>query len=312
MRLLEDLDESLPFFKAMASDIRVKILKILSVNHSINLKDLAHKLQITNGALTLHIHILEEAGIIETQTVPAKHGVQKMCSVVEEKYLIPLGRFYEYHQNSYTLEMAPGQYIDYEVNPTCGLATSERIIGVYDNPRYFGDSAHFRAQILWFVSGFVEYEIPNYLIENTTFREIIFQAELGSEAPAFNNDYISDIQFSINGTWIGTWQSSGDFGGERGRYNPSWWVPTMNQYGVLMEIRINTNGTFADGQKVSDVTIDQLNLNRQSRIKLRLSVDPNKPNAGGLTIYGRGFGNFDCGMLLRMIYRPDGTEREEA
>jgi predicted transcriptional regulator len=308
MRLLEDLDESLPFFKAMASDVRVKILKILSESHSMNLKDLAMKLDITNGALTSHIHILEEAGIIKTQTVAAKHGLQKICSVVEEKYLIPLGRFYEYHQNSYTLEIAPGQYIDYEIHPTCGLATSERIIGVYDTPRYFADTTHFQAQILWFVSGFVEYEIPNYLIENASFREIIFQAELGSEAPAFNNDYKSDIQFSINGIWIGTWQSSGDFGGERGRYNPSWWVPTMNQYGTLMEIRINKRGTFADGRKVSDVTIGQLRLTRESKIKLRLSVDPNKPNAGGLTIYGRGFGNFDSGMLLRIIYKPNASE----
>jgi predicted transcriptional regulator len=304
MRLLEDLDKSLPFFRAMASDVRVKILKILSKNHSINLNDLARKLSITNGALTSHIRVLEDAGIIETQIISAKHGTQKICSVVEEKYLIPLGRFYEYDQNFYTLEMAPGQYIDYDVQPTCGLATSERIIGVYDMPQYFADLAHFNAQILWFTTGYVEYEVPNYLVEHACFREIVFQAELGSEAPAFNNDFKSDIQFHLNDTWIGTWQSMGDFGGERGRYNPSWWVPTLNQYGVLMEIRINANGTFVEDQKVSDITIGQLNINRSSRIKLKLSVPADASNAGGLTIYGRGFGNYNCGMLLRMIYEP--------
>lgn len=300
MRFLENLDESLPFFKAMASNVRIEILKILTKEPNMNLNELARRLGITNGALTSHIRILEENGIIETKTVVAKHGVQKICTVPVENYMIKIGLHID--ENSYTLEFAPGQYVDYEVTPTCGIATSKRIIGNYDTPSHFSDLEHFNAQIVWFVTGYVEYEIPNHLPAQTRFREIHIQAELGSEAKAFNNDYKSDIHFSLNGTPIGVWQSPGDFGGIRGLYNPDWWVLTMNQYGVLVEIRINDQGTFLEGDKISDVTIGQLNLTDQSRIRLRIAVPEGLPNSRGLTIYGKGFGNYNSGMMVRLTY----------
>jgi predicted transcriptional regulator len=161
MRFFEDLDDSLLFFKALSSNVRIQILKQLNQEKELNINELANRIGITNGAMTSHIRLLEEAGIINTRSVVAKHGMQKLCSLRVEKYVIHIGHIgREYNQNSYSVEIAPGQYVDYDVTPTCGIATTERIIGVYDTPIYFSDTEHFQAQIVWFTTGFVEYEIP--------------------------------------------------------------------------------------------------------------------------------------------------------
>jgi predicted transcriptional regulator len=300
MLFFESLEDSLPFFKAMASEVRIKILGILAAEKDVNLNDLARELHITNGALTAHIRIMEEAGLIETKTLPAKHGTQKICSVRMEKYIIQIGAYIEQH--SYNVEIAPGQYIDYEVTPTCGIATNEKIIGVYDAPRFFSDVEHFNAQIVWFTSGYLEYDVPNYIPYHLEIKEIVFSAELGSEAPAYNNDYKSDIHFFINDIPVGIWQSPGDFGGERGVYNPSWWVLTMNQFGTLMEMRINDEGIFFNNKRTGDLTIRHLGIKSGDKIRLRLSVPEGLPNSRGLTVYGRGFGNHNSGMVVRISY----------
>jgi len=300
MLFFESLEAGLPFHKAMASEIRVKILNILAAEKTVNLNAMARRLNLTNGAITSHIRILEEAGLIEVKTLPAKHGTQKACSVRMENYLIHIGQYFEQH--FYSVEIIPGQYIDYEVTSTCGIATREKIIGVYDTPRFFSDLEHFSAQILWFTTGFVEYEIPNHIPSGQEIKEISFSAELGSEAPSFNSDYKSDIYFSINGKALGLWQSPGDFGGERGIYNPSWWVLSYNQFGTLMEMRVNEQGTFFDNKQTGNFTIHDLNIKSGGRIRLRLSVPEGLPNSRGLTIFGKGFGNYSSGMVVRVSY----------
>ena len=43
----------------------------------------------------------------------------------------------EEDQNIYNTEVKVGHYSDYNVYPTCGLATSKAIVGEVDDPRYF-------------------------------------------------------------------------------------------------------------------------------------------------------------------------------
>jgi len=47
--------------------------------------------------------------------------------------------------------------------------------------------------------------------------------EISSEAPSYNNNYPSDIVFSLKKIELGTWTSPGDFGDKRGNFNPQWW-----------------------------------------------------------------------------------------
>ena len=302
MRIFKSIDESLPFFKALSSSVRIQILNIIAKEPGMNLNELASRIGITSGALTAHIRILEDVGIIETKTITAsRHGVQKICMVITEKYLTQIG-FDDAEQDFYNTELRPGHYIDYHVLPTCGLATAQQIVGLYDDPVYFADVERFNAQVLWFAAGFVEYDIPNHLPEGSVCKRLMIQAELGSEAVAFNNDYKSDIHFSINGQHIGVWQSPGDFGGVKGLCNPDWWPPRMNQYGTLLELCIDDRGTFAEGRQISDMNLEKLGIVPKNRIRWRLSVPENMPNSRGLTIYGRGFGNYDSGIMVSLNY----------
>ena len=59
---IKNLDEGLPVFKALGSELRINIVKLLLENREMNMNELASALGITNGALTSHIKKLEESG----------------------------------------------------------------------------------------------------------------------------------------------------------------------------------------------------------------------------------------------------------
>ena len=98
--------------------------------------------------------------------------------------------------------------------------------------------------------------------------------------------------------------SPGDFGDVKGIFTPEWWYPNWNQYGLLKLLVINKKGTFIDGLKISDVTIDTFKLNYKSTIKFRLGVPDDAQHVGGLTIFGKSFGNYNQDINVRIHYSP--------
>ena len=52
---ITSLDDGLELFKALGSDIRIQILKILLENNQMSMNQIANELNISNGALTGHI-----------------------------------------------------------------------------------------------------------------------------------------------------------------------------------------------------------------------------------------------------------------
>ncbi|OPJ65031.1 ArsR/SmtB family transcription factor [Clostridium oryzae] len=297
---ISNLQEGLPLFKALSSDIRLEILNLLAEYKQLNMNDIAEKLKLTNGAITMHIKKLEDCGLIKISTLTAKHGIQKICYLHEDKFIIDIGE--QEIPNSYEVELGIGHYTSYEISPTCGLATKDALIGEVDNPSYFAAPERIDCDILWFTKGFVEYKIPNYLKPGQEFSEIQISMEISSEAPGNCSIWPSDIFFSLNGTYLGSWTSPGDYGESRGLLTPAWWIPAWNQYGLLKLLSINKFGTFIDGLKISDITLDELNLNHKSDLNFRLSVPDNAEHIGGLTIFGKNFGNYNQGLSIRVIY----------
>ena len=49
---ITSLDDGLDIFKALGSNVRIEIIKLLIENKEMNMNELAAKLNITNGALT--------------------------------------------------------------------------------------------------------------------------------------------------------------------------------------------------------------------------------------------------------------------
>ena len=300
---IKNLDEGLEVFKALGSEIRIQILKLLLENREMNMNELASGLGITNGALTSHMKKLEEPGIVKVLTEHEGHGNQKLCRVNVDKILVEIeSRETEGRKNIYNTEVNVGHYSDYEVYPTCGLATDTALVGEVDDPRYFAHPDRIKARILWFTKGYVEYRIPNLLPGATKIEQIALSLEIGSEAPGTNNDWPSDISFYLNDEKIGTWTSPGDYGDVRGIFTPDWWLPNWNQYGLLKMLVINREGTFVDGLKISDVDIERFHLDYKSSIRFKLQVEESARNIGGITIFGRGFGNYNQDIKVRIAY----------
>ena len=84
-----------------------------------------------------------------------------------------------------------------------------------------------------------------------------------------------------------TLTSPGDFGDTRGTFNPDWWPPHLNQYGMLKLIRITKEGSYIDGCRISDVTLDDIGLDYKSDIHFRIAVTDGPVNKRGLTIFGK-------------------------
>lgn len=300
---ITSLSEGLEIFKALGSDVRVEILNILLENNNMSMNELATRLNITNGALTSHIKKLESSGLITTSSESAGHGNQKICSVHLDKILIDLEKEEDF-ANVYNTELRVGHYSNYNICPTCGLASSKALIGEVDDARYFEHPERYNADILWFTKGYVEYVIPNFIPSSQKITQITISAELSSEAPGVNNVWPSDISFYLNDTCIGVWTSPGDFGDVKGLFTPDWWFPNWNQYGLLKLLVINKKGTFIDGLKISDVTIDSFNLDYRSGIRFKMSVDDDAAHVGGLTIFGKSFGNYGQDIKVSINYAP--------
>lgn len=298
-----NMRDGIQIHKALGSEIRVSILELMLANTSINLNDIAKELNLTNGALTQHIKKLEDVGLIALTKPQDGKNNNKIYKVVYDRLLTEI-RIEKGEKNVYQAEVKPGLYSDFEVYPTCGLASAESVIGDYDDPRYFKDPNHVFAEMVWFAKGYIEYILPSIIPQKQKIDQISISAELASEAPGSNDFYPSDIYFSINGTELGYWTSPGDFGNIRGRYTPEWWSITSNQYGLLKTLVINHQGTFIDAIPLSSVTIDDLNLTSDSIIRFRISVPETAEHLGGLTIYGKNFGNFDQDIKLAITYSP--------
>ena len=71
---------------------------------------------------------------------------------------------------------------------------------------------------------------------------------------------------------------------------------------------INHKGTFIDGLQISDVTIDHFNLTSKSSIRFRMEVPDTAEHVGGLTIFGKSFGNYNQDIEVRMSYSPINPE----
>lgn len=71
-------EENIPFFAALASPIRIKILERLAKSDA-NIKELAEDVGVTSAMMTSHIRKLEEVGLVATSR-SKKNG--KVCALI--------------------------------------------------------------------------------------------------------------------------------------------------------------------------------------------------------------------------------------
>lgn len=296
------MQEAAELLKVLSAPARLDILILLSENEELNINKLAAMMKLSTATVSLHIKKLVDAGLVQVRSTTAKHGMQKFCSLKEEKLVIDLISSSRLESKVMrTAEIRIGQYTNYEISPTCVIATANEVIGEFDDIRYFSYSNRYDAAFLCFGRGFLEYSLPNLLNIGEKPIELQLSFEISSEAPGCNEHFPSDIYFQINGVDLGFWTSPGDFGEKRGYLTPKWYSLGLNQYGLLKFLIINEKGTYIDGNtKISDVTVDQLGICYQSKIDFRISSPETARQPGGLSLFGRGFGNYDQDIVFTM------------
>jgi predicted transcriptional regulator len=300
--LLVDPEEKPEVLRALASEVRVAILKLLHVVGPLNVNDIADKLGQPQSTISSNIQVLVEAGLVRTETQKARKGNQKICHSLFDEVMVmfkddirPLG------SNTIEVEMPLGLYTSCEVTAPCGLCSADGIIGLLDVPDTFLDPDRMKAGLMWFTRGYVEYQFPNNArLAQRSILSLEIAVELSSEVPGTSADWPSDITVSINNQDVATWTSPGDFGDQRGVFTPSWWKLKGSQYGKLKSFRVTAAGTYVDGMKVSPVSIKDLDLDKHHSIRLRIGVKADARHPGGINIFGRGFGNYDQDIVLRL------------
>lgn len=303
MIYLKDFRAGRLIYEALDSELRLGILDELLTHGELNLAYFAKRFGVSNGAITAHIKKLHEAGLIEITTASGIRGTQKVCRLVADKLIVDFSGRPQAEGRAETVHIDVGQYVDYDIQPTCGIATRERVIGRFDDPACFSYPERAQAGILWLAYGYVEYLVPNYIKEDSELLELQFCMELASEAPGYSAYYPSDICFSLNGKPLGSYLSRGEYNDRPGTVSPAWWYGNLGQYGKRVLIAVNGEGTFIAGVKTSSVTLSDLVAAPNGQLRLRISVPEDAEHRGGFTLFGRGFGDYDEGIVCTFVYR---------
>ncbi|WP_454854509.1 ArsR/SmtB family transcription factor [Rhizobium binxianense] len=288
--------------RGLASPVRLDILQLLHDKGKLNVNEISAALSLPQSTIATNIQIMEQAGLIETQSIKGRKGHQKICTAKYEEIVF---RFETEPQkrrnNEVEVAMPLGLFTGCEVNAPCGLCSAEGVIGLLDVPDFFLDPGRMQAGLLWFGRGYVEYKFPNNAkLVNSRIETLEFSMELSSEVPGTNLNWPSDITLWINDHRIGTWTSPGDFGDKRGVFTPAWWKLEGSQYGKLKTWRVNRSGSYIDGIHISDVTINDIGLSEHHSIRMKIGIEPNARHPGGVNIFGRGFGNYDQDIVMRL------------
>ena len=165
MRELVNTEETVRFCKALSSPLRVEMLQYILAHEETSPNDLAEAFGVSRAAVTQNLRLLAEAELVNLSSYNSRASQKKACFLRDNKFVITLGEHFG-ADTVYQTEIPIGQYTDYQVFPTCGIATPDFLIGHLDDPRYFDSPQRTEAGILWLMKGYVEYRLPNYLKEN--------------------------------------------------------------------------------------------------------------------------------------------------
>lgn len=292
---------------ALSTEMRLNIIQLLE-HQTLSCLELSRILGYPMSTISANIKILEAAGLVSSQLLPARNGSKKLCSLVYSDIMLSLvsGEPSASDLTRFDIEIPIGNYMDFMVAPTCGFLTRDPVIkkADFDNPNYFLSPARLDAQLIWFRKGYLEYRIPLDNPRRLPLSSLSFGLELCSEAPGYNNLLKSDITMWVNGVEIGTYQSQGDYGGRRGTYSPAFWDLDSTQYGKLTTWKITQSSSLINDTPVSAVTLDDLRLLDAPFVTMRIGIREDAVNQGGINLFGESFGDYPQAIKMSAQFQP--------
>lgn len=298
---IEGIDELCDLGKALSSPVRLKILRLL-YEESLIIGEIARKLELPASSTAFHLKILEQAGLIRVEEQPGTRGNTRLCTRKIDHVTINLVKKNAIVDEMFSTEMPVGAYTSCQISPTCGMYGLEGCIGNEDVEYCFFYPERMKAGILWTSSGYVEYKFANGVPKNRKPKKIAVSMEICSEAPGYRENWKSDITVWMNGIECGTWTCPGDYGARRGRLNPPNWPDGSTQYGNQMIWEVKKEGSFINGKKVSEITIDELQLMKQPYVAVRIGNKPDAHYVGGFNLFGKHFGDYNQDIIMTIEY----------
>lgn len=302
---LKDTEYTAKVCKALSSQTRLEILRYITTASS-TISQLAETFMLPMSSMCLHIKLLKDAGLIETFPKPGLHGTQKLCAIVASKVTLDFSAHFDLQDEtaSVYVEMPVGHFSNCEVTAPCGLAGTDFYLSEEDSPYGFFSAERFKAGLIWFTNGVLEYNFSNETLSKNPLKQIELSFEICAEAPGYSMDWPSDIDLELNHKYVTTIHLKGDYGGRRGIYNPAWWSDTNSQYGDYIVLRVTHDGCYINQDKVSDETINSLELTKGYHFSFLLKCNNTTSSytGGGMNLFGRKFGDYDQGIVMKVDY----------
>ena len=300
---LDDIEHLATISKALSSETRIEILRHLRYK-DLNVNEIAEILEIPASSSAAHVKVLEEAGMIRTTLQPGIRGSMKVCHIVLDHIYVEMNTTKNLEQQEKVIKMPIGSYVDYKIEPTCGIVGYKGPIGEEDEPRCFYLPERVDAQLIWLGNGYIEYRFPTNSLEvDKKVMRLEISMEVCSEDHEYNMNYPSDITLWVNQLEVGTWACESDFGGRRGKLNPNWWPDKNTQYGMLKTWKITEQGCFIDDQKSGDKLINEFQLGQQDYISVRIGIKEDAKYKGGLNLFGESFGDFAQNIVMNIVFQ---------
>lgn len=289
------------FGRALSSSIRLEICRQI-MQKPMTLVEVAKSNNITNSTALFHLKILQEGDLVESKYLPGKKGKALVYFIKNWGIFLELANEHKSDSQIFEQSVGVGEYVEAE-GSTFAIATQERKLHLNKNRIFSSD--RFKAKLIWTDGGKLSYAFENNFTVDTYIQELTISLEICSETKYYRNDWKSDITFALNNVELGTYTSPGDFGGIRGKLNPTWWGDENTQYGLLVTIAITEEGTFINTQKVSNISLKDLDLSKDNKILFSIYNKPDTEYYGGFNIFGDCFGNYPQDILLTAKYKPN-------
>lgn len=295
--------------EALGNETRLNILRYLQTPPYIfTIKQLVKALGIPTTTLLFHLEKMQKADLVSIRYKSSTHGAQRFVGRMLHGADL---RFYRANDEkklpNYSVQsLGVGMFSEF-TGRDFNFCTAESHFRSMSDNCYLPE--RFDAQLLYTSYGQIAYRFSNQDAKLHPVRELSLTLELCSEAPYFDNNYLSDITFWINGVEAATYVSPGDFGDRRGHLNPEWWPSSNTQYGILLAMAVNDGGVFFNGIKAqSKVSLADLKLESGNMIEVRFGNKATALNPGGFNLFGRTFGDYAQDILLTLTYEEPRSE----
>lgn len=287
--------------KALSSEKRMEILELLE-SGPLNINEIAERMAMPPSSAAMHVKVLEDAELISTELMPGVRGSMKVCKKIVNQVHIILEKQEKKKDRVELVSMPIGNFVDYDVSPTCGIVGKYGHIDDEDEPRCFYNPERTQAQLLWFGKGYLEYRFPNVGVDEGALKRVEISAELCSETADYDLNCPSDITLWVNGLEAGTYSCPSDFGGRRGKLNPDWWPDKNTQFGILKTWVIDGEGAGLDGRRTSEAGLAAYGLTEKPYISVRIGVKDDAAHVGGVNIFGEEFGDYPQNIVMKFFY----------